>query len=46
MTVKEMMEVLKCLDPNTELFVWNPESDSKDPINEIEVDRDGEIIIL
>jgi hypothetical protein len=46
MTVKEMMEVLKQLDPNKEVSVWNSEYDRKDPISEIEVDQDGEIIIL
>lgn len=46
MTVKELMAVLSQLDPNKDVFVWNCEWDSKDPINEIEVDRDGDIIIL
>lgn len=46
MTVQELMEVLKQLDPNKVVHVWNPEWDSKDPINEIEVDRDGDIVIL
>jgi hypothetical protein len=46
MTVKELMEVLKQLDPNKEVSVWNCEYGSKDPINEIEVDQDGDIIIL
>lgn len=46
MTVKELMEVLKQLDPNKEVHVWNPEWDSKDPINEIVVDEDGGVIVL
>ena len=46
MTVRELMEVLKQLDPNSEVYVWNSEWDSKDPINEIEVDQDGNIVIL
>jgi hypothetical protein len=46
MTVKEMMDVLSKLDPNKEVMLWNGEWDSKDPINEIEVDRDGDIVIL
>ena len=46
MTVKELMEVLSQLDPNKEVSVWNPEWDTKDSINEIEVDQDGDIIIL
>ena len=46
MTVQELMEVLKQLDPNREVNVWNAEWDSKDPINEIEVDQDGDIVIL
>lgn len=45
MTVKELMEVLKQLDPNKEVSIWNTEWDSKDPINEIEVDQDGDIVI-
>ena len=46
MTVKEMMDVLSKLDPNKEVMLWNGEWVSKDPINEIEVDRDGDIVIL
>lgn len=46
MTVQELMDILGKLDPNKEVFVWNPERDSKDPIDEIEVDQDGDIIIL
>jgi hypothetical protein len=45
MTVKEMMEVLSKMDPNKEVTVWNPEWDSTDPIDEIGVDRDGDIVI-
>jgi hypothetical protein len=46
MTVKEMMDVLKQLDPNKEVTVWDTEWDSMCPINEIEVTQDGDIIIL
>ena len=46
MTVKEMMDILSQLDPNKEVMIWNAEWDLKDPINEIEVDRDGDIVIL
>jgi hypothetical protein len=45
MTVKEMMDVLKQLDPNKEVMLWNGEWDQSDPINEIEVDQDGDIVI-
>jgi hypothetical protein len=45
MTVKEMMEVLSKMDPDKDVTVWNPEWDQSDPINEIEVDRDGDIVI-
>ena len=46
MTVKELMEVLSQLDSNKEVSVWDCEYGSKNPINEIEVDQDGDIIIL
>lgn len=46
MTVQELMAVLSKLDPNTKVFVWNPSWDSKDPIDEIEVDQDGDVVIL
>ena len=45
MTVKEMMEVLSKMDPNKEVTVWNPEWGQADPINEIGVDQDGDIVI-
>lgn len=46
MTVQELIDVLQKLNGNTEVFVWNPEWDSKDPIDGIEVDQDGDVIIL
>lgn len=46
MTVKELMEVLKQLDPNKEVGVWDCEYGCSNPINEVEVDQDGSIIIL
>ena len=45
MTVKELMELLSKMDPNKEVTVWNPEWDSKDPIDCVEVDKDGDIVI-
>lgn len=46
MTVQELMDVLKQLDPNKQIHIWNSEWDSKDPLNEVEVDRDGDIVLL
>jgi hypothetical protein len=46
MTVKELIDALSKLDQNKEVYVWNCEWDSKDPVNEIEVDHAGDIIIL
>lgn len=46
MTVQELMDILNKMHPSTEVFVWNPEWDSKDSINEIEVDQDGDVVIL
>ena len=46
MTVKELMEILSQLDPNKEVFVRDWEYGDNDPIKEIEVDEDGDIIIL
>ena len=45
MTVKEMMDVLSQLDPNKEVTVWNCEYDCTDPISEIEVNQDGEVVL-
>lgn len=47
MTVQELMDILSKLDPNKKVFVWNAHSmDFKNSVNEIKVDRDGDIIIL
>lgn len=46
MTVQELMEVLSNMDPSTVVHVWKGEWDAKDPINEIEVDRDGDVVIF
>jgi hypothetical protein len=46
MTVKEMMQVLQQLDPNKEVSIWNCGWDCKDPVNEIEVDQDGDVVLL
>lgn len=45
MTVKELMEVLKQLDPNKEVMVWNVEWDRSDSVNEVEVDQDGDVVL-
>lgn len=46
MTVKELMEVLSKLDENKEVMLWNAEWDSKDHIFEIEVDQDGDVVVM
>lgn len=46
MTVQELMDILSKLDPNKEVHVWNSEWDSKDPIDWVEVNQDGEVVIF
>jgi hypothetical protein len=46
MTVKELMEVLSQLDGNKEVMLWNSEWGSKDHIFEIEVDQDGDVVVM
>ena len=46
MTVKELMEVLSQLDGNKEVMLWNREWGSKDHIFEIEVDQDGDVVVM
>ena len=46
MTVRELMQVLSQLDENSEVCIWNPEWGSKDPIDEIEVDQDGDVVVI
>lgn len=45
MTVQELMEVLRNMDPNKVVHVWNAEWDSADPLNEVEVKEDGELVL-
>ena len=45
MTVKELMEVLSKLDQDKEVTVWNYEYTCRDPIDEVEVNRDGNVTI-
>ena len=45
MTVKEMMEVLRKLDPNKEVTVWKCEDDCTNYVNDIEVDDDGDVVL-
>ena len=46
MTVRELMLVLSQLDENLEVWLWNAEWGSKDPIFEIEVDSDGDVVVM
>lgn len=46
MTVQELMDILNKMHPSTEVFVWDAEWDQKVPINEIEVDQDGDVVVL
>ena len=46
MKVKELIEFLSTRDPNEEVLLWNAEWDSKDPIDYIEVDLEGDLIIF
>lgn len=46
MTVQELMDILKQMHPSTEVFVYDGEWDQKVPINEIEVDHEGDVVIL
>ena len=45
MTVKEMMEVLKQLDPNQEVSIYDPEWEQTCPVVRIEVEQDGEVVL-
>jgi len=45
MTVKEMMEVLKQLDPNQEVSIYDPEWENTFPVERIEVEQDGEVVL-
>jgi hypothetical protein len=45
MTVKEMMEVLKQLDPNQEVSIYDPEWEDTFPVERIEVEQDGKVVL-
>jgi hypothetical protein len=45
MTVQELMEVLKNLDPNKEVWIHNGEWDSYDRLNCAEMDEDGDLVL-
>jgi len=46
MTVKELMEVLSKLDENKEVWLYDGEWEQKVSINEVEVDQDGDVVVL
>ena len=46
MTVKELIEFLQLQDQEKVVHVWNCEWDSKDSVDSIEVDKDGDIVIF
>lgn len=45
MTVKELMEVLSKLDQDKEVTLYDGEWESCNPINEVEVNQDGEVVL-
>lgn len=45
MTVSELIEVLRCLDQDRLVMMWNPEWDCNDHINDIEIDKDGVVVL-
>lgn len=46
MTVAQLIEILSQLDPNKQVTLWDCEWDQKNPIDEIEVDQDGDVVII
>ena len=46
MKVRELVELLKQMDQDKEVLLWNCEWDSKDPIDEVEFDEDGNVLII
>lgn len=46
MTVAQLIEILSQLDPNKQVTLWDCEWDQKNPIDEIEVDQDGDVVIF
>jgi hypothetical protein len=45
MTVQQLIEVLKNTDPNKEVCVHNEEWDSYDPLDYVEVNKDGDVTV-
>ena len=45
MTVKELMEVLSKLDQDKQVTIYDGEWGSYNPINEVEVNQDGEVVL-
>jgi len=46
MTAQELIDFLSQLDPNTEIMLWDGSWDMSRPIDRVEVEQDGEVIIL
>lgn len=46
MSVKELMEILKQLDPDKDVMVWDAEYGCAEHISEVEVDQDGAVVLL
>lgn len=44
MTVKELMEILKNQDPDSEVLMWNCEYDDHDCIDRVDVDEVGVVL--
>lgn len=44
MTVKELMEILKNQDPESEVVMWNCEYDDYDNIDYVNVDEAGVVL--
>ena len=45
MTVQELMEVLKNMDPDQEVNIWNNEFDSIDVMQSVEVNQEGDLVL-
>ena len=46
MTVNELMEVLSQLDPDRKVMLWNSEWGQKDPIDGVDLDEDGDVVLI